>query len=94
MVSKKKMHRMPNGEMMEGPKHEKTESAKERTREYGPKAAKVKKVMHEWKQGTLHSGKDGKIVRSQKQAVAIAISQSNKATRGGVRKRKSAIEGK
>jgi len=41
------------------------------------KRAKVKTVMDEWKAGTLHSGsKKGPIVRSQKQAVAIALSQS------------------
>jgi hypothetical protein len=41
------------------------------------KQAKVKKVMHEWKGGKLHSGsKKGPIVTSQKQAVAIALSQS------------------
>lgn len=56
MVSKKQMHRMPNGEMMEGPKHEATESAAERRKEYG--------------------------------------SKEKKPARGGVRKRKSAIEGK
>jgi hypothetical protein len=41
------------------------------------KQAKVKTVMDEWKAGTLHSGsKKGPIVKSQKQAVAIALSQS------------------
>ena len=33
-------------------------------------------VMKEWKAGTLHSGsKTGKVVKSQKQAVAIALSE-------------------
>jgi len=41
------------------------------------KQAKVKMVMDEWKAGTLHSGsKKGPIVRSQRQAVAIALNQS------------------
>ena len=41
------------------------------------KAAKVTKVMDEWKSGTLHSGsKKGPKVVSQKQAVAIALSES------------------
>ena len=40
---------------------------------------KLKTVMDEWKAGTLHSGsKQGPIVRSQKQAVAIALSQSKR----------------
>jgi Family of unknown function (DUF6496) len=47
----------------------------------GPKAkAKVEKTMHEWGQGTLHSGsKKGPKVTNQKQAVAIALSQARKA---------------
>lgn len=36
---------------------------------------KVQKVMHEFKTGTLHSGKGGPIVKSRKQAVAIALSE-------------------
>jgi hypothetical protein len=43
-------------------------------------ARKVAKVMHEWKAGTLHSGsKRGPVVKSQKQAVAIALSEAGKA---------------
>lgn len=39
--------------------------------------AKVAKVMHEWGQGKLHSGsKHGPDVHSQKQAVAIALSEA------------------
>ncbi len=46
---------------------------------YGPKAQKkVAKVMHEWKEGKLKSGKSKKRVKSQKQAVAIAISEARK----------------
>ena len=37
---------------------------------------KVGKVMHEYKTGTLHSGKGGPVVKSKKQAVAIAMSQA------------------
>ena len=40
------------------------------------KPAKIGKVMHEYKTGTLHSGKGGPVVKSRKQAVAIALSQA------------------
>jgi ribosomal protein L21E len=40
---------------------------------------KMGKVMHEWKTGTLHSGKGGPVVKSRQQAIAIAISEANKA---------------
>ena len=41
------------------------------------KSAKVTKVMHEWKTGTLHSGsKKGPVVKSRKQAIAIALSEA------------------
>ena len=40
---------------------------------------KVKKVMDEWKSGELHSGsKKGPVVKSQKQAIAIALSEARK----------------
>lgn len=43
------------------------------------KQAKVKKVMHELKEGKLHSGsKKGPEVINPKQAIAIAISESKK----------------
>jgi hypothetical protein len=38
--------------------------------------AKVAKVMHEFKTGELHSGKGGKVVKSPKQAIAIALSEA------------------
>jgi ribosomal protein L21E len=37
---------------------------------------KIGKVMGEYKEGTLHSGKGGKVVTNPKQAIAIAISES------------------
>ena len=38
---------------------------------------KVKKVMKEFKSGTLHSGsKKGPVVKSRKQAIAIALSEA------------------
>ena len=42
---------------------------------------KVSKVMREYKSGTLHSGKGGPVVKSQKQAVAIAMSEAKQATK-------------
>ena len=40
---------------------------------------KISKVMREYKAGELHFGKGGPVVKSQKQAVAIALSQAGKA---------------
>jgi len=37
---------------------------------------KVGKVMKEYKEGTLHSGKGGKVVKSRTQAVAIALNSA------------------
>jgi len=39
---------------------------------------KVRKVLHEFKAGTLHSGHNGPIVSSRKQAIAIAISEASR----------------
>ena len=39
---------------------------------------KIGKVMHEYKSGTLHSGKGGPVVKSPRQAVAIALSSAGK----------------
>ena len=45
-----------------------------------PTGRKIPVVMKEWKAGTLHSGSDkGPKVTSQKQAVAIALSEQRKA---------------
>jgi len=40
---------------------------------------KISKVYREYKEGTLHSGKGGPVVKSQKQAIAIALSEAGKA---------------
>jgi ribosomal protein L21E len=37
---------------------------------------KVGKVMKEFKSGKLHSGKKGPVVKSRKQAIAIALSEA------------------
>jgi len=47
---------------------------------YSKKAGeKVEKVMHEKKKGTLKSGRSNKKVTSQKQAIAIGLSEARKA---------------
>jgi len=38
--------------------------------------AKIGKVMGEYKDKSLHSGKGGKVVTSPKQAIAIALSEA------------------
>jgi hypothetical protein len=43
---------------------------------------KVGKVMGEFKEGTLHSGKGGKVVKNPKQAIAIALSEAGMAKKG------------
>lgn len=51
-------------------------------------AGKVEKVMHEYKEGTLHSGsKKGPKVTSRKQAVAIALSEQRKQGKNAVARR-------
>lgn len=50
-------------------------------RKYSKKAGeKVEKVMHEFKEGKLKSGKGGKggRVKSRKQAIAIGLSEAQK----------------
>jgi len=39
---------------------------------------KIGKVMKEFKSGKLHSGKKGPVVKSRKQAIAIALSEAGK----------------
>jgi Family of unknown function (DUF6496) len=57
-----------------------TTTRKTGSRKYGPKAqAKMKKVMHERKAGTLRSGRSGKKVTSRKQAIAIGLSEARRA---------------
>lgn len=47
---------------------------------YGKKAqSKVKRAMHEMKEGKLKSGRSGKKVTSRKQAIAIGLSEARKA---------------
>jgi Family of unknown function (DUF6496) len=50
-------------------------------------AAKVEKVMHERKAGTLRSGRTGKKVTSRKQAIAIGLSEARAAGKKVPRKK-------
>ena len=46
---------------------------------YGKKSqSKVKRAMHERKEGTLRSGGSGKKVTSRKQAIAIGLSEARR----------------
>ena len=47
------------------------------------KMKKVAKVMREFKSGTLHSGKGGKVVKNPKQAIAISLSEAGLSKKKG-----------
>ncbi len=53
------------------------------------KSAKVGKVMGEYKEGTLHSGKGGPVVKDRKQAIAIALSEAQNLPKRGSRTAKN-----
>ena len=62
---------------------------------YGKKASKkVKKAMHEMKQGKLKSGRSGKKVTSRKQTIAIGLSEARKAGGKVPKKKKSSVKKK
>ncbi|HEU4625770.1 MAG TPA: DUF6496 domain-containing protein [Steroidobacteraceae bacterium] len=62
---------------------------------YGKKARKkVKRAMHERKQGTLRSGRSGRKVKSKKQAIAIGLSEARRAGAKVPRKKKSSTRGR
>lgn len=50
------------------------------------KKTKVEKVMGEFKRGSLHSGKGGPVVKSKKQAIAIALSEAGKSKKKAAKK--------
>jgi hypothetical protein len=57
---------------------------------YGKKARKkVKRAMHERKEGTLRSGRSGRKVKSRKQAIAIGLSEARRSGAKVPRKKKS-----
>lgn len=51
--------------------------------------SKEEKVMKEFKEGTLHSGRGGPVVTDRKQAIAIALSEAGKSKPAGGGKKKS-----
>jgi hypothetical protein len=53
--------------------------ASSRRRSGGAASRKVEKTMHEFKRGTLRSGRSGARVKSRKQAIAIGLSQARRA---------------
>lgn len=72
---------MPKKKMAKAKKHEKKHAKKHK---------KEEKVMHEYKEGKLHSGsKKGPVVSSRRQAVAIALSEARKAGEHVKAKKKS-----
>ncbi len=50
------------------------------------KKTKEEKVMKEFKEGTLHSGKGGPVVTDRKQAIAIALSEAEQAKKKSKKK--------
>ena len=58
-------------------------SIKDASKHHSPKVSKkekkIEKVMHEYKEGKLHSGsKKGPKVKNRKQAIAIALSEARR----------------
>ena len=45
---------------------------------------KIHSVMSEFKDRTLHSGKGGPVVKSRKQAIAIALSEAGRSKKSGL----------
>jgi len=61
-------------------KQDKKPAKKRAASKYENKKGKVEKVMHEYKEGKLHSGsKKGPKVTKKSQAIAIALSEARKA---------------
>jgi Family of unknown function (DUF6496) len=54
-----------------------TMKKKKKVTEKTPAQNKIAEVMHEFKEGDLHSGKSDVIVTNRKQAIAIALSEAH-----------------
>lgn len=59
---------------------------KKKKKKTTPSQQKIEEVMHEFKEGELHSGKSDKIVTNRKQAIAIALSEADKVEEGSTEK--------
>ena len=60
---------------------------KKSSKKLSPKGQdKVEEVMHEFKEGELHSGKSDVIVTDRKQAIAIALSEAHGEEKSGKKK--------
>lgn len=51
------------------------------------KQKKIAEVMHEFKEGELHSGKSNVIVTNPKQAIAIALSEADEVKEENIQKK-------
>lgn len=76
----KKIKKMAKKKHEKKKHHSKASSSKKSHAKKISKKSKIEKVLHEFKEGMLHSAsKKGPMVKSRKQAVAIALSEARKA---------------
>lgn len=57
------------------------------TKQTPKQSKKIAKVMGEFKEGTLHSGKGGPVVKNPKQAIAISLSEAKVAAPKSTKKK-------
>lgn len=77
VVMDKNLRTIPNPNYIPGLDPEYTKTPQDQDQAMA-KGGKVGKVMREYKAGKLHSGKNGKVVKNPKQAMAIALSEARK----------------
>jgi hypothetical protein len=71
--------------------YKKDEKKPKKPKAKAKKKTKIEKVLHEYKEGELHSGsKKGPKVKNRKQAIAIALSEARKAGESVAPKKKKA----
>jgi len=76
---KHKKHEHEESKKHEKKKHKKKDPKKHGSEKKTEGRSKIKKVMHEFKEGELHSGsKKGPVVTNPRQALAISISEARK----------------